>query len=155
MAATDASVKEDRMGGSWIIGNKENKCLLSNRLHHKDWRENTSGAAEVIVLLELITILERKGRNVNSGKIVIGVDYKRAHKKILSDIRKSNEHAKESGAEIAMIKQLLKKMQFDVEIKLMRGHKKGVIRYQNEPVKWLIRKCDSEAEKAREEGIKK
>jgi len=58
---------------------------------------------------------------------------------------KPNEYAQEAGAEIALIKQLMKKMNFEVEIKLMRGHEKGVVRYEDEPVKWLIRQCDKEA----------
>ena len=61
VAATDASVKEGRIGGSWMIRNRENRRLLHNRLCYKDWRENASGAAEVIVLLELVTMSERKG----------------------------------------------------------------------------------------------
>ena len=60
---------------------------------------------------------------------MIGIDYKCAHRKIDREIRKSNEYAQESGAEIAMIKQLLKKMNFEVEIKLMKGHEKGVLHY--------------------------
>ena len=48
----------------------------------------------------------------------------------------------------------MKKINFEVEIKLMRGHKKGVVRYENEPVKWLIRQYDKEAEQAREEAMK-
>ena len=76
-----------------MIVNKENKELLSNKLHHKNWIDNTSGSAEVIVLLELITILEKKGRNIQEGKVVIGIDYKWAYKKIVREIRKSNEYA--------------------------------------------------------------
>ena len=81
------------MGGSWIIGNENNRKLLGNGLYHKDWRENTSGAAEVIVLLELITVIKKKGRNISGGKIIIGVDYKRAYKKIIDEIRKPNKYA--------------------------------------------------------------
>ena len=104
VAATDASTKDGRMGGSWIIGDKDNRRLLGNKLYHKDWRENTSGAAEVIVLLELMTVIQKKGRNINSGKITIGVDYKRAYKKIIEEIMKPNEYAQEAGAEIALIR---------------------------------------------------
>ena len=53
-----------------------------------------------------------------------------------------------------MIKQMLKKINFNVEMKLMRGYEKGV-RCQNELVKWLIQQCNKEAEQAREEGVAK
>ena len=154
VAVTDVSTKDGRMGGSWIIGDKNNRRLLGNKLYHKDWRENTSGAAEVIVLLELMMVIQKKGRNINSRKIIIGVDYKRAYKKIIEEIMKPNKYVQEARAEIALIKQLMKKINFEVEIKLMRGHEKGVVRYENEPVKWLIRQCDKEAEQAREEAMK-
>ena len=39
-----------------MIGNKENENLLSNHLYHKDWRDKILGSAEVVVLLELISI---------------------------------------------------------------------------------------------------
>ena len=34
-----------------------------------------------------------KDRNISEGKIIIGIDYKRAYRKIVNDIRKSNEYA--------------------------------------------------------------
>ena len=119
VAVSDALVKDGRMGRCWIIANVEKKELISNELYHKEWEHNTSESAEVIVLLELITLLEKKGKGISRGKIVIGVDYKRAHRKIMKDIKKSNEYVQEARAEIAMIKRLLKKIEFEVEIKLV------------------------------------
>ena len=60
--------------------------------------------------LELITLLEKKGRNIREEKIVIGIDYKRAYRKIEKDIRKSNEYAQESDVEIAIIKDWWKRL---------------------------------------------
>ena len=109
-----------------------------------------SGSAEVIVLLELLVVLERRGRGIDYGKIEIGIDYRRAHKKIMSAIKKSNEYAKESGAEIARIKRLLKKIKFDIEIKLIRGHKNNIGEYRRNPTKHLIKNCDTKARIKRE-----
>ena len=64
-----------------MIWHKENENLLNNHLYHKDWIDNTSGSAKVVVLLELITILEEKGRHMQSGKIIIGIDCERAYQK--------------------------------------------------------------------------
>ena len=113
-----------------------------------------SGSVEIIVLLELMAVVAKGGRNINRGKIVIGVDCKRMCKKIIKEINKSNEYAQESGAEIAMIKQIMKQLNFEVEIKLMKGYEIGIMRYENELVKWLTRQCDEEAEKAREDAKK-
>ena len=43
-------------------------------------------------------------------------------------------------------------MDFKVEIKLMSGHEKGVVQYYSKLIKWLIRCCDKEAERAREDA---
>ena len=102
------------------------------------------------MLLELLVVLEKRGRNINNGRIVIGIDYRRAHRKIIESIKKSNEYAQESGAEIAKIKSLLEKIKFDVEIKLIRGHESNIGSYRNNPIKYLIKKCDERARRIRE-----
>ena len=91
--ATDALVKDGKIGGCWIIANNANKDVLSREMHHKRWEHNSSGSAEAIVLLELLAVLEKRGRNMNNGKIAIGIDNRRVHKKILKSIKKINECA--------------------------------------------------------------
>ena len=65
VAATDASVKGYGMGGCWIFTDLQKNFKQERMLYHKNWEDNTSGCAEVIVLLELITVLEKKGRHIN------------------------------------------------------------------------------------------
>ena len=55
----------------------------------------------------------------------------------------------ESRAEIIIIKKILKKIKFEVEIRLMRGYKKGEVNYERDLVKWLIWWYDKCAKKAR------
>ena len=50
-----------------------------------------------------------------------------------------------------MIKRLLKKIEFEVEIKLVWGHESNVGKYYRYPIKHLIKHCDSKARKKREE----
>ena len=57
-----------------------------------------------------MTVIAKGGRNINNGKIVIGVDHKRICKKIINEINKLNEYAQETGAEIAMIKPTIKQI---------------------------------------------
>ena len=95
-------------------------------------------------------MLERRGRGIDYGKIEIGIDYRKAHRKIMSAIKKSNEYAKESGAEITRIKRLLKKIKFDVEINLIRGHENNIGEYRRNPTKHLIKNCDARARIKRE-----
>ena len=81
VAATNASVKEFSIGGFWIITNNDKRVRTENVLYHKKWEKNTPGMAEVIILLELITVLEKKGRHMQSGGIKIGFDNKKGYKK--------------------------------------------------------------------------
>ena len=73
-------------------------------------------------LLEVITALERRGKHIEHGKIEIGFDNRMQQRNLVASIKKSNVCAQEAGAEIAMIKQLRKKIKFEIEIKLVKGH---------------------------------
>ena len=74
VAAADASVKNGEMGGRWIISNKQKTMEISGELHHKKWNDNASGVVEAIALLEIITVLEGRGKHAQCGKIEIGFD---------------------------------------------------------------------------------
>ena len=129
VAATNASVKNGQMGESWVMSNMNKRELLSNQLYHKHQINNMAGIAEVIMLLELITVIERKGRGIEEGKIVIGIDNKKAYRKIVNEIKKSNKYTQEAGAEIAMIKRVIKKINFKVEILLVREYENDIGMY--------------------------
>ena len=85
-------------------------------MHNKKWEDNTSGVAEVIVSVELITVLKRRGKNITNGKIRIRFDNKKHYRNIVEGIKKSNVCAQEARAEIATIKKMLNEIQFEVEI---------------------------------------
>ena len=148
--ASDASVKNGQMAGCWTIRNESNELLLQNHLYHKEWENNTIVGAEAITLLELIEVIERKGRGISHGKIIIGVDNRKVYQRIVEEIAKPNVYAKDSGAEIAQIKRLLEKIKFEIQIELVKGHKKPEGNYQQKPLQHLILECDQEATKQRE-----
>jgi len=150
VAATDASVKSDKMSGVWIISDIEKKFKISNEMYHKRWRDNTSGSAEVIVMLELITVLERRGRHINEGCITIGFDNRRHYKSIVNKIHKSNVYAMEAGSGIASIKQKIDQIKFDVKIVWNKGHEKEIGEYRQQPTKHLLRECDKRSKSVRE-----
>ena len=145
VAATDASVKGDGMGGVWIISDTNRKFEISNEMYHKRWRENTSGSAEVLVMLELITVLERRGRHINQGSIAIGFDNKKHHCNIVKEIYKINVYAMEAGAEIAAIKEKMKQINFQVNIVWNKGHENEIGLCKKHLTKHLLRECDKRA----------
>ena len=58
--ASDATIKYNQMGGHWKIINTEIKYEISNILYYKEQSKNTVVGAEVIVMLELLVVLEKK-----------------------------------------------------------------------------------------------
>jgi len=46
-------------------------------MYHKKWSQNTICSTKVIVLLDLLEVIERKGRNMTYGLITIGFDNKK------------------------------------------------------------------------------
>ena len=99
---------------------------MSSELYHEKEYTNISGVAKLIVLLELITVLERRERHIANGKIRIGFDNRKNNWNIISSIKKGNIHTQEAGREIAIIKKMIGKIQFAVEIKLTKGDEKEI-----------------------------
>ena len=159
IAASDTSVKEKCMGGCWIIAQSNRKVtFLKSKLYHNQWNDNTSGIAEVLTLLDLISVIETRGKHIQQGKIKIAFDNRVGYRKIVNNILKFNEYAKEAGGEIAVIKEKLQNIKFDVELSLERGHSEVTGRYQTNPLKYLLKECDKTSremqETARERQIK-
>ena len=63
----DVNVKHAQMSGKWILACENKLFELSNTLYHKNWLENTRVGVEVITFLELLEVIQRKGRNISSG----------------------------------------------------------------------------------------
>ena len=76
---SDAAIKYNQMGGHQKIVNASTKEELSNTLFYKEQGKNTVVGAEAIALLKVIVVLERKGYNVEEGKVTIGLDNKKVH----------------------------------------------------------------------------
>ena len=65
-----------------IMSRNRNK-VLANRLYHKEWNNNSSIAAEALVLLELVQVIVKKSRNIREEKIIIAIDCNEVHKLIV------------------------------------------------------------------------
>ena len=65
----------------------------------------------------------------------------------MSKILKSNSHAQEAGAKIIMIKKLLSKIKFDIEIKLLKGPENQIGLCSRNPLKYLLKECDTKIRK--------
>jgi len=118
IAATDASVKEGELGGAWIIMSTQGQEVLSNKLYHKEWDENSSKAAEAIVLLELVTVITKKSINIRSGKIIIALNCREVNKLIINKLHKATALVCDGRSEIAAIRQAIEASTIQIEFKL-------------------------------------
>jgi len=62
------------MGDCWIITDEFKRTNLENRLYHKKWENNTPRGTKVAILLELLEVLECKGRHILSRLVMIRFD---------------------------------------------------------------------------------
>ena len=56
-------------------------------------------------------MLERRGKHIEHRKIEIGFDNRMQHWNLIANVKKSDMHAQEAGAEIAMIKHWIKNIE--------------------------------------------
>ena len=96
--------------------------LLNNKLSHKEWSSNAAVSTRTIILLELVKALERKGWHALNSKVQIGFDNMTSHKKIVSQITKVSILAQDTGAKIAQIQTLIKKIKFRIDMLLLKKH---------------------------------
>ena len=80
--------------------------------------------AEVIVLLDLIEVLKRKGRHIESGLVEISADSREVCKKLIKKIVKTNNIVQDGRTEIAQIIKLLLSIKLNIKFKLIPGHPK-------------------------------
>ena len=105
---------------------------------------------ETITLLELIEVIEKRGRHITRGKLLIDFDNYIAYRDIVKMVLTPNSYAKDAGVEIAQIRSLISKISFEIEIKLIKGHQKISSPFQNMPLQHLLKECDKEARALRE-----
>ena len=74
---------------------------------------------------------------MSQQKVKIGFDNRNNFKKIGNKIKKSNAHAQESR-ESAIIERLQKKIKFDVELVLVKGHNNDIGMHSQYPLKYLV-----------------
>ena len=60
-------------------------------------------------------------------------------------------YTQEAEAKIAMIKKLLMRIKFEVEMRLVKEYENEIGLYYHQPIKHLIKECDMAARKTREE----
>ena len=148
-AASDASLKCGRMGGHWVITDQKNEEVIENTLYHKAWRNNTIKGAEAIVLLELVMVLHKRGRNVTQGKICVSIDNKKVFDGVTKTIVKASTYTQDAGAEIAQIRRLVKEMKFQIEFKLVKIKKGTHSCYSVNPGDCMMKICDKKAQAMR------
>ena len=69
-------------------------------MSHKAWRNNTNKADEAIILLELIIVLSKRGRNIMTRKLTVAADNRKVYDGMMSTIIKASNCTRDAGAKI-------------------------------------------------------
>ena len=89
-AALDAAMNDSKMGGHQMLIDLENRIKMQNTLYHKRWNDNANKGAEAISFLELITVIRKKEKRINKGKITVGIDNRKVHNGVVRTINKAS-----------------------------------------------------------------
>ena len=88
--ATDASVVNGVMVGVWTLKDYCECVEDRGSIWSRNWNKNTPLAAEAVILLALVNVLERNMRGHEEGKIKTHIDYKKAWEMVTSDSLKAS-----------------------------------------------------------------
>ena len=59
-AAYNASIKDNRLGGYWIISNENQLSEIGYKVYNQSWEYRSIEGSKAIVILDLITIITKK-----------------------------------------------------------------------------------------------
>ena len=87
-------------GHQRVINVDVNKEIF-NTLYYEDQGKNATAGVEAIILLKLLVVIEKKGRNIEEGQIIVGLDDRKTHREIVEETQKTSKTIKDAEAEIA------------------------------------------------------
>ena len=119
--------------------------VIDNTLYHNRWKTNTIRGAEAIVLLELITVLRMRGRNITHGKVIVGIDNRKVYNEVTSMINKASTYTQDAGAEIAQIRRLIDEIKFEIEFRCVKIKKGTISNMEVNLLDHLLKICDRKA----------
>ena len=76
------------------------------------------------MLLDLIQIINQKSRHINSSSIKIYTDNQKNINRVTKKVMKVNFYTQDAGAEIKMIKSIIKETKINIEIIQQRNYQK-------------------------------
>ena len=86
--------------------NKQRIIHIDNYLYHNKWTYNTPKVTEVIVVLEVVKMIVKKGREIIQGSIIVMNDNFKLVQMIYNKLSLT-QLASEAAAEVAEIKELI------------------------------------------------
>ena len=104
---------------------KDKTILMKYEMHTKKWKYNMPKIAEAVVLLDLITILNKKLHYITHSNISISIDNKKIWKIIHEEIILSNQYNQDATTEIIAIKRIIEQSLIEMTIDSVLAHKES------------------------------
>ena len=104
------------MGGHWLITDKQKSLHIENTIYYNKWTLNTLRVAEAITILEVITMIAKKGRMITRCIIIVLNDNFKLVEMINNTLLLT-QYTIEAVAEVAEIKAMIKLVVFTIIVK--------------------------------------
>ena len=72
----DVSAKDRIMGRCWKLITRNQQILMQWDIYSKKWYGNILGLVEATILLDLITVITKKAKQIDQGIILVVTDNK-------------------------------------------------------------------------------
>ena len=104
VAASDASKERNLLATHQIITNLQNNIEIEDRVENKKWDNGMIPAREAIGILDLVSYITKRSRNISHREFVICINNKTNFKNIYKKVCKESNVTYEAGATIVAIK---------------------------------------------------
>jgi len=146
VAATNASMVENKLATHWIILTKGNKVEKEGKIKTNTWQEELIPAGEGFGLLDLVVTIVKQTKYMQQGEIIVYNNNKKIHE-IEKEITKESECTQEAGAVVEAIKRQIKKSKVMIKIEYSNDKPYPNENFAQKPGPILMRRCDEEAKR--------
>ena len=133
----------------WIITTLEQNREIEGGVDSNIWGEGMIPAGKATGLLDLITYITSRCRNIDRGEVVVYADDKTVIREIYKPINKESNATGEAGATIAAIRDKIEKAPIDISINYLNNKPRPDKTFSQQPGAILMKRCDTESKNKR------
>ena len=122
---------------------------MKYEMHTKEWKYNIPKKVEVLVLLDLITTMNKKSHCIINSTISIAIDNKKIQKITYRKIVVVNQYNQDSAAKITAIKRIIEQSLIEIFINRVLAYKESRQTFEQSLRLQLIKLCNENAKRVK------